>query len=149
VLFTLFVPLTLWSWLANIRFELLNFAVDEATAWLNILEKTQRFVCQHILANTLVASVLCCNSSLTLHMKDTVYRKKPFFSVESDTKILQSTYFAYEVGIISSNSNRTISYGKYTPEMSTEHQELLRKTYFNRFFIIFMSAWPLRRVAET
>jgi len=33
------------------------------------------------------------------------YRNKSFASKESDTKILQSIYFAYEVGIISSYSN--------------------------------------------
>jgi len=33
--------------------------------------------------------------------------KKSFLSKESDTKILQSIYFAYEVGIITSYSNRT------------------------------------------
>jgi len=32
--------------------------------------------------------------------------KKSFLSKESDTKILQSMQFAYEVGIISSYSNR-------------------------------------------
>jgi len=32
--------------------------------------------------------------------------KKTFLSKESDTKILQSMYFVYEVGIISSYSNR-------------------------------------------
>jgi len=32
--------------------------------------------------------------------------KKSFLSKESDTKILQSMYFAYEVGIIKSYSNR-------------------------------------------
>jgi len=32
--------------------------------------------------------------------------KKSFLSKESDTKISQSMYFAYEVGIISSYSNR-------------------------------------------
>jgi len=31
-----------------------------------------------------------------------VYGKKSFLSTESDTKILQSIYFAYKVGIISS-----------------------------------------------
>jgi len=35
-----------------------------------------------------------------------VYWKKSFLSTESDTKILQSIYFAYKVGIISSYSNR-------------------------------------------
>ena len=34
-----------------------------------------------------------------------VYGKKSFLSKESDTKILQSIYFAYDVGIISSYSN--------------------------------------------
>jgi len=33
---------------------------------------------------------------------NTVHRKKSFPSKESDTKIVQSIYFAYEVGIISS-----------------------------------------------
>jgi len=37
---------------------------------------------------------------------DTVYQKKSFLSKESDTEILQSIYFAYEVGIISSYSSR-------------------------------------------
>ena len=36
-----------------------------------------------------------------------VYGKKSFLSTESDTKILQSIYFAYKVGIISSYSNTT------------------------------------------
>jgi len=35
-----------------------------------------------------------------------VYGKKSFFSKESNTKILQSICFAYEVGIIISYSNR-------------------------------------------
>jgi len=35
-------------------------------------------------------------------MYDTLYRKESFPSKESGTKILQSIYFAYEVGIISS-----------------------------------------------
>jgi len=35
-----------------------------------------------------------------------VYGKKSFLSTESNTKILQSIYFAYKVGIISSYSNR-------------------------------------------
>ena len=34
----------------------------------------------------------------------TVYGKKSFLSKKSDTKILQSIYFAYEVGVISSYS---------------------------------------------
>jgi len=38
-----------------------------------------------------------------------VYWKKSFLSTESDTKILQSIYFAYKVGIISSYSNRTFA----------------------------------------
>jgi len=38
---------------------------------------------------------------------NTVYGKKSFLSAESDTMILQSIYFAYKVGIISSKSNRT------------------------------------------
>jgi len=37
-----------------------------------------------------------------------VYRKKSFVSKESDTKILKSIYFACEVGIIRSYSNRIL-----------------------------------------
>jgi len=40
-------------------------------------------------------------------LKDIGYRKKSFPSKESDTKLLQSTYFAYEIGIINSYSNKT------------------------------------------
>jgi len=36
-----------------------------------------------------------------------VYGKKSFLSKESDIEILHSIYFAYDVGIISSYSNRT------------------------------------------
>jgi len=39
----------------------------------------------------------------------TVYGKKSFLSKVSDTKILQSIYFTYKVGIISSYSNRIYS----------------------------------------
>jgi len=45
--------------------------------------------------------IFCANS--------TVYRKKSFLSKGSDTKILQSMYYAYEVDIISSCSNRSIN----------------------------------------
>jgi len=38
-------------------------------------------------------------------VRSAVYGKKSFHSTESDTKILQSIYFAYKVGIISSYSN--------------------------------------------
>ena len=40
----------------------------------------------------------------------TVYGKKSFLNKESDTKILQSLYFACKVGIISSCSNRIFKY---------------------------------------
>jgi len=40
-------------------------------------------------------------------LKDTVYRKESFPSKESDTKLLQSIYYTYEIGTISSYSNRT------------------------------------------
>jgi len=39
-------------------------------------------------------------------LKDTAYRKGSFPSKDTDTKLLQSIYFAYEVGIIRSYSNR-------------------------------------------
>jgi len=42
---------------------------------------------------------------------DTVYGKRSFLSKESDTlKILQSIYFANDVGIISSYSNRILTF---------------------------------------
>jgi len=41
-------------------------------------------------------------------MHNLFYGKKSFLTNESDTKILQSVYFAYEVGIISSYSNRNL-----------------------------------------
>jgi len=40
-----------------------------------------------------------------LLLKDTAYGKKFFPSTESDTELLQSIYFAYEIDIISSYSN--------------------------------------------
>jgi len=46
-------------------------------------------------------------------MFHTVYLKKSFPSKESDTKILQSIYFAFEVGITSSYSNR-MTFGSVT-----------------------------------
>jgi len=42
-------------------------------------------------------------------LKDTTYRKKSFPSKESDAKLLQSIYFAYELGIISSYSNKYVA----------------------------------------
>jgi len=39
-------------------------------------------------------------------LEDTAYQKESFSSKDTDIKLLQSTYFAYEVGIISSYSNR-------------------------------------------
>jgi len=41
-----------------------------------------------------------------MSMTDSIYGKKYFLNTASDTKILQSIYFAYKVGIISSYSNR-------------------------------------------
>jgi len=43
---------------------------------------------------------------LEVLLKDAVNQKESFPSKESDTKLLQSIYFAYDVGIISSYSNR-------------------------------------------
>jgi len=40
--------------------------------------------------------------SFWLESKISVYRQKSFSSKESNTKLLQSIYFAYEVGITSS-----------------------------------------------
>jgi len=53
-------------------------------------------------------------NDLKLNIVDafTVYGKKSILSKESDTKLLQSIYFAYEVGIASSCSNRIVeTYG--------------------------------------
>jgi len=47
-----------------------------------------------------------CYSNFLRLIWNTVYRKKSFPSKESDTKILQSIYFAFEIGIIGSYSNR-------------------------------------------
>jgi len=49
--------------------------------------------------------VLTNTRSGTKYTTLTVYGKKSFLSTESDTKILQSIYFVYKVGIISSYSN--------------------------------------------
>jgi len=38
----------------------------------------------------------------------TIYRQECFLRKESDTKILQSIYFAYKVGIISAYSNKIL-----------------------------------------
>jgi len=46
---------------------------------------------------------------MCLHFFQVVYGKKSFLSKESDIEILQSIYFVYEVGIISSYSNRNFS----------------------------------------
>ena len=53
----------------------------------------------------------------------TVYRKVSFPRKESDTNFLQSIYFAYEVGIISSNSN-TICYWKTAKSRTKDVWEL-------------------------
>ena len=50
-------------------------------------------------------------TALDLQQKlKTVYGKKSFLRKESDTKILQSIYFAYDVGIISYYRNWRLSY---------------------------------------
>jgi len=59
MLVTLVGLLAFWAWLAYITLEMLNFAVNIASAWLNILEKTQRFAFQHISLITLMTSVSC------------------------------------------------------------------------------------------
>ena len=56
-------------------------------------------------------------------LKDTAYRKESFPIKESDTKLLQSIYFAYEVGIISSYSNR-ICYRKIAKSRTKDAWEL-------------------------
>ena len=62
-------------------------------------------------------------------IENAVYGKKSFLSTESDTKILQSIYFAYKVGIISSYSNiifllrmrMCIKYVKYIKYININH----------------------------
>ena len=56
-------------------------------------------------------------------LKDTAYRKESFPSKESDTKLLQSIYFAYEVRIISSYSN-IICYRKIAQSRTKDAWEL-------------------------
>jgi len=66
-------------------------------------------------------------------LKDAVYRKESFPSKESDTKLLQSIYFAYEVGSISSYSNG-ICYRKTANSRTKNAWELhatLRKVFEN------------------
>jgi len=48
---------------------------------------------------------------LEVLLKDAAYRKESFPSKKSDAELLQSIYFAYAVGIISSYSN-LICYAK-------------------------------------
>jgi len=60
---------------------------------------------------------------LDVWLKDTVYRKESFPSKESDTKLLQSIYFPYEVGVISSYSNR-ICYVKIAKSRTKDAWEL-------------------------
>jgi len=60
-------------------------------------------LCLNSQANMGSATILQLATSLYMN---TVCWKKSFLSTESDTKILQSIYFAYKVGIISSYSNR-------------------------------------------
>jgi len=56
-------------------------------------------------------------------LKDTTYPKESFPSKESDTKLLQSVNFAYEVSIISSYSNR-ICYRKIAKSRTRDAWEL-------------------------
>jgi len=56
-------------------------------------------------------------------LKDIAQRKKSFPSKESDTKVLQSMYFVYEVGVISSCSNR-ICYRKIAKSRTKDALEL-------------------------
>jgi len=56
-------------------------------------------------------------------LKDTAYRKESYPSKASDTKLLQSTHFAYELGIISSYSNR-ICYWKIAKSLTKDAWEL-------------------------
>jgi len=60
---------------------------------------------------------------LEVLLKDTAYRKEFFSSKDSDTKFLQSIYFAYEVGIINSYSNR-ICYRKISKSCTRDAWKL-------------------------
>ena len=64
---------------------------------------------------------------------NTIYGSKSFLSKESDTKILQSIYFAYEVGTISSYSNSNYMH-KHTLIMSTSTKIKIPNT-FTTFFV--------------
>jgi len=57
-----------------------------------------------------------------------VYWKKSFLSTESDTKILQSIYFAYKLGIISFYSNRMIDRGQCLRDPGGEHHSICLKS---------------------
>jgi len=55
--------------------------------------------------------------------RNTVYGKKSFLSKESDTKLLQSIYFAYEVGIISSKGGSSPYKCRAYPSGSKKRQK--------------------------
>jgi len=72
---------------------------------------------------------------LEVLLKDTAYREESFPSKESNikTKILQSIYFAYEVGIVRSYSNRTCYWtiAKSRTKNARELHEALRTVFEN------------------
>jgi len=60
----------------------------------------------HVAYHVVNLCTICSYSTWRHFETDTVYGKKSFLSKETDIKILQSIYFAYEVNFISSYSNR-------------------------------------------
>jgi len=69
--------------------------------------------------------------------KNSSYRKESFLSRESDTNVLQSTYFAYEVvGIISCYSHRT---GKLLFTQNFPDFPVFIKIVYNRTSAVFLN----------
>jgi len=66
-------------------------------------------------------------------METTVHRKETFPSKESDTKILQNIFFAYEVGIISSYSNWIIGNHSVFTGFAKSCNRFVSSMYFPRW----------------
>jgi len=68
-----------------------------------------------------------------------VYGQKSFLSTESDTKILQSIYFAYKVGIISSYSNRIKKVNTFLKQKKNLHQCLMHHLCVTLTFFVLIT----------
>jgi len=83
--------------------------IKTVTQWQQALTKVSKLIINEVdTINETSEMEASCSSyepapeAANLNSFDIVYGKKSFLSTESDTKISQSIYFAYKVGIISS-----------------------------------------------